>query len=136
MEQGPLSLHVWPHQAAPDLDSAGELALLLQESHVGADRSPCGAVHRFPESESASAFWANLAGGVDMVTENARRWPVGLHGTPARFGKLLDYISFDATFFAVHGKQASVRAPAMPAARYPIRLQWSWHATPYQHVHA
>ena len=45
-----------------------------------------------------------------MVTENGRRWPVGLHGTPARFGKLLEYVNFDATFFAVHGKQASVRA--------------------------
>lgn len=48
-----------------------------------------------------------------MVTENSRRWPVGLHGTPARFGKLLEYVNFDATFFAVHGKQASVRALAL-----------------------
>ena len=64
-----------------------------------------------------------------MVTEDARRWPVGLHGTPARFGKLLDYVSFDATFFAVHGKQASVRAPA-PARRARCPFQWQcvcWH---------
>ena len=46
--------------------------------------------------------------GTDMVTENDRRWPVGLHGTPGRFGKLVEYHLFDAPFFAVHGKQAAV----------------------------
>ena len=57
-----------------------------------------------------------------MVTEDSRRWPVGLHGTPARFGKLLEYANFDATFFAVHGKQASARAPrfARKSAAWPI----------------
>ena len=44
-----------------------------------------------------------------MITENDRRWPVGLHGTPARFGKLVEYHLFDAPFFSVHGKQAQVR---------------------------
>ena len=48
-----------------------------------------------------------------MVTANSRRWPVGLHGTPARFGKLLEYFNFDATFFAVHGKQASRMDPQL-----------------------
>ena len=48
-----------------------------------------------------------------MVTENDRRWPVGLHGTPKRFGKLLDYESFDQAFFSVHGKQAQVRCGIM-----------------------
>ena len=43
-----------------------------------------------------------------MVTKDNRRWPAGLHDTPARFGKLLDISSFDATFFSVHGKQAQV----------------------------
>ena len=88
-------------------------------------------MRRFPESESPSAFWANLAGGIDMVTENGRRWPVGLHGTPARFGKLLEYVNFDATFFAVHGKQASVRGPSLylgqrsRAARLPyVHANW------------
>ena len=44
-----------------------------------------------------------------MVTESDKRWPVGLHGTPKRFGKLLDYETFDQAFFSVHGKQAQVR---------------------------
>ena len=33
-------------------------------------------------------------------------------GIPKRFGKLLDYASFDAAFFKVHGRQAQVRAPS------------------------
>ena len=65
-----------------------------------------------------------------MVTENARRWPVGLHGTPARFGKLLDYVNFDATFFAVHGKQASVRAPLLSGVHCPVRVLWVLSALP------
>ena len=64
---------------------------------------------RFPESGNSSQFWSNLINGKDMVTKDNRRWPAGLHDTPARFGKLLDISSFDATFFSVHGKQAQVR---------------------------
>ena len=63
---------------------------------------------RFPESGNSSQFWANMVNGKDMVTKDNRRWPAGLHDTPARFGKLLDISSFDATFFSVHGKQAQV----------------------------
>ena len=63
---------------------------------------------RFPESSSASQFWENLATQRDMVTSDDRRWPVGLHGTPPKSGKILDYDRFDAPFFAVHGKQAQV----------------------------
>ena len=63
---------------------------------------------RLPESSRASAFWQNLAKHRDMVTSNDLRWPVGLHGTPPRSGKVLDYEKFDAPFFSVHGKQAQV----------------------------
>ena len=63
---------------------------------------------RFPESANASEFWGNLRDGTDMVTSNDTRWPVGLHGTPPRFGKVPDYDRFDASFFQVHGKQAQV----------------------------
>jgi fatty acid synthase len=63
---------------------------------------------RFPESANASEFWDNLAQGKDMVTSNDKRWPVGLHGTPPRSGKVPDFERFDASFFSVHGKQAQV----------------------------
>ena len=72
-----------------------------------------GLACRFPESAGAAAFWRNLAGGVDMLTADARRWPPGALGTPARFGKVPDASRFDAGFFAVHGKQAQARAPAV-----------------------
>ena len=64
---------------------------------------------RFPESANAAEFWENLREGRDMVTSNDSRWPVGLHETPPRFGKVPDYERFDASFFSVHGKQAQVR---------------------------
>jgi fatty acid synthase len=32
---------------------------------------------RFPESENIQKFWDNLEAGVDMVTEDERRWPIG-----------------------------------------------------------
>lgn len=65
---------------------------------------------RFPDSESSAHFWANLRDGRDMVTLDGRRWPAGLHNTPPRFGKLIEFDRFDASFFSVHGKQAQVRS--------------------------
>ena len=67
---------------------------------------------RFPDSESSSHFWSNLLAGRNMCTQDERRWPVGLYGTPERFGKLVEYNRFDASFFSVHGKQAQV-SPAL-----------------------
>ena len=67
-----------------------------------------GIACRFPESDSAAEWWENLAGGVDMMTADDRRWPCGIYGTPKRMAKLKDYSSFDNAFFAVHGKQAEV----------------------------
>lgn len=32
---------------------------------------------KLPESENMQEFWANLIGGVDMVTEDDRRWKAG-----------------------------------------------------------
>lgn len=32
---------------------------------------------KLPESENVQEFWANLIGGVDMVTEDDRRWKAG-----------------------------------------------------------
>ena len=78
---------------------------------------------RFPESGNASEFWSNLVAGRDMVTSDDRRWPVGLHGTPPRSGKVPDYEKFDASFFAVHGKQAQVRgAGNISTARLDMTL--------------
>ncbi|XP_057332495.1 fatty acid synthase [Microplitis mediator] len=68
---------------------------------------------RLPESENIEEFKRNLFDGIDLVTDDERRWPRGLHGLPARSGKLKDLASFDATFFGVHAKQATVMDPQL-----------------------
>ncbi|KAM6175935.1 fatty acid synthase [Erethizon dorsatum] len=66
---------------------------------------------KLPESENLHEFWANLIGGVDMVTDDDRRWKAGLYGLPRRCGKLKDLTKFDASFFGVHPKQAHTMDP-------------------------
>lgn len=68
---------------------------------------------RFPESNSVEEFKQQLFDGVDLVTDDERRWPAGLHGLPTRTGKLKDIQNFDATFFGVHAKQATVMDPQL-----------------------
>ncbi|XP_034937434.1 fatty acid synthase [Chelonus insularis] len=68
---------------------------------------------RLPECENIEEFKRHLFDGIDMVTDDERRWPSGLHGLPARSGKLKDLSTFDATFFGVHSKQANVMDPQL-----------------------
>lgn len=68
---------------------------------------------RLPESSNIEEFKKNLFDGIDMVNDDERRWPSGLHGLPTRSGKIKDVKSFDATFFGVHAKQADVMDPQL-----------------------
>ncbi|XP_054986055.1 fatty acid synthase [Sorex araneus] len=68
---------------------------------------------KLPESDNIQEFWDNLVGGVDMVTEDDRRWKAGLYGLPRRSGKLKDLSRFDASFFGVHAKQAHTMDPQL-----------------------
>ncbi|KZC13477.1 PREDICTED: fatty acid synthase [Dufourea novaeangliae] len=68
---------------------------------------------RFPESDSVEELKKNLFEGVDMVTDDERRWPAGLYGLPTRTGKLKTLNQFDPTFFGVHGKQAHLMDPQL-----------------------
>uniref|UniRef100_A0A673C4U0 Fatty acid synthase n=1 Tax=Sphaeramia orbicularis TaxID=375764 RepID=A0A673C4U0_9TELE len=68
---------------------------------------------RLPESDNLEEFWENLINGVDMVTEDDRRWKPGLYGLPKRNGKLKDVSHFDASFFGVHPKQANTMDPQL-----------------------
>uniref|UniRef100_A0A1A8NNF5 Fatty acid synthase n=2 Tax=Nothobranchius TaxID=28779 RepID=A0A1A8NNF5_9TELE len=68
---------------------------------------------RLPESNNLEEFWENLINGVDMVTEDDRRWTPGLYGLPKRSGKLKDISHFDASFFGVHPKQANTMDPQL-----------------------
>ncbi|XP_041321888.1 fatty acid synthase [Pyrgilauda ruficollis] len=72
-----------------------------------------GIAGRLPESENLQEFWENLLNGVDMVTEDDRRWKPGIYGLPKRNGKLKDLSKFDASFFGVHPKQANTMDPQL-----------------------
>lgn len=68
---------------------------------------------RLPESSSIEEFKQQLFEGVDLVTDDPRRWPSGLYGLPTRTGKIKDLTKFDASFFGVHAKQAHVMDPQL-----------------------
>ncbi|XP_076656382.1 fatty acid synthase-like [Halictus rubicundus] len=68
---------------------------------------------RFPESDNVDELKKNLFEGVDMITDDERRWPAGIYGLPKRTGKLKDIQHFDATFFGVHAKQAHLMDPQL-----------------------
>ncbi|XP_071547019.1 fatty acid synthase-like [Panulirus ornatus] len=68
---------------------------------------------RFPESNSVEEFAQNLFTGVDMVTDDARRWTPGAHGLPRRSGKLPDLAHFDSAFFSVSPRQAHSMDPQL-----------------------
>ncbi|KAF4797413.1 Fatty acid synthase [Turdus rufiventris] len=72
-----------------------------------------GIAGRLPESDNLQEFWENLLNGVDMVTEDDRRWKPGIYGLPRRNGKLKDLSKFDASFFGVHPKQANTMDPQL-----------------------
>lgn len=68
---------------------------------------------RLPESSNIEEFKEQLFAGVDLITDDERRWPSGMYGLPTRTGKLKDLTHFDATFFGVHAKQAHVMDPQL-----------------------
>ncbi|XP_033150589.1 fatty acid synthase [Drosophila busckii] len=70
---------------------------------------------RLPESSNIEEFKKNLFEGVDMVTDDPRRWERGLYGLPDRMGKIkqADLENFDQQFFGVHQKQAECMDPLL-----------------------
>ncbi|KAJ3657154.1 hypothetical protein Zmor_016179 [Zophobas morio] len=68
---------------------------------------------RLPESSNLEEFKQQLFDGVDLVTDDERRWPSGLYNLPTRTGKMKDISHFDATFFGVHPKQAHTMDPQL-----------------------
>lgn len=70
---------------------------------------------RLPESSTIREFRDNLYNGIDMVNDDARRWPQGLYDLPSRTGKIkdADLEQFDLQFFSVHQKQAECMDPQM-----------------------
>ncbi|XP_039302621.1 fatty acid synthase [Solenopsis invicta] len=90
-----------------------ESAIENEVPYSESDIAITGISGRLPESSTIEEFKENLMKGIDMVTDDERRWPTGLYGLPARFAKIKDLSSFDATFFGVHPKQANVMDPQL-----------------------
>ena len=89
------------------LTAGNELAPFSYEVFIS------GASCRLSESDNLEEFWHNLIEGRDMVTEDDRRWPPGLHNLPRRNGKLKDISKFDAEFFRINPTQAHAMDPQL-----------------------
>ncbi|XP_029644700.1 fatty acid synthase isoform X1 [Octopus sinensis] len=72
-----------------------------------------GVSGRLPESSNIAEFRENLINGIDMITEDDRRWKPGLYDLPRRSGKLKELDKFDAAFFGIPPKQADAMEPQL-----------------------
>ena len=70
----------------------------MDETH-GNDVVISGLSGRFPLSDDLDEFAKNLYGGIDMVTEDDSRYPIGYWDLPSRIAKVKSYDQFDANFF-------------------------------------
>jgi fatty acid synthase, animal type len=66
---------------------------------------------RFPSSSNVTEFWKNLCDGVDLVTENSSRYPLGYSDLPGRQAQIPNIEKFDALFFGISSAQASCLDP-------------------------
>ncbi|CAG2113251.1 unnamed protein product [Medioppia subpectinata] len=76
---------------------------------------------RFPLSDTTDEFAKNLFSGVDMVTEDDSRWPIGLYDMSGRMGKLDCYKDFDSPFFGLNDQ---IIAASDPQARMLLEVAY------------
>ncbi|CAG2110763.1 unnamed protein product [Medioppia subpectinata] len=76
---------------------------------------------RFPLSVNTDEFAKNLFSGVDMVTEDDSRWPIGLYDMSGRMGKLDCYKDFDSPFFGLNDQ---IIAESDPQARLLLEVAY------------
>lgn len=70
-----------------------------------------GVACRLPESANMDEFRDHLIKNEDMVTDDSRRYPAGIHGIPKRCGKIKETTKFDGLFFKVSPKEANAMDP-------------------------
>ncbi|CAG2112495.1 unnamed protein product, partial [Medioppia subpectinata] len=73
----------------------------LNGNSNGNDICVSGMSGRFPLSDTTDEFAKNLFSGVDMVTDDDSRWPLGMFDMSNRMGKIQNYQSFDNGFFGL-----------------------------------
>ncbi|MEU6751860.1 SDR family NAD(P)-dependent oxidoreductase [Spirillospora sp. NPDC046719] len=93
---------------AADLGIAGDRAAASTAARP-ADIAIVGVGCVFPGARDADAYWANIVGGVDSVTEvPAERWDPAIHydpsepgKTPSKWGGFLPDVPFDALAYGI-----------------------------------
>nr|XP_023013626.1 fatty acid synthase-like [Leptinotarsa decemlineata] len=70
-----------------------------------------GIAGRFPECENVDQFKEALLNGVDLVTDNDKRYPAGMYGTPRRSGVIPQIDKLDNAYFGIHATQANYTDP-------------------------
>ncbi|HWM03490.1 MAG TPA: type I polyketide synthase, partial [Actinophytocola sp.] len=101
----------------------------VDEPDPNGDVAIIGIAGRYPKAPDLDAFWRNLAGGRDCVTEvPAARWDHRAHaaegGAYCGSGAFLDGVDeFDPLFFSISPREAELMDP-----QERLFLQASWHA--------
>nr|XP_023016718.1 fatty acid synthase-like [Leptinotarsa decemlineata] len=70
-----------------------------------------GIAGRFPECENVDQFKEALLNGVDLVTDNDKRYPAGIYGVSRRSGVIPEINKFDNTYFEIHATLAQYSDP-------------------------
>lgn len=66
---------------------------------------------QYPLSNDIEHFKENLFAGVDMVTADEVRWPIGFQRLPSRNGKVYGMDKFDTDFFGISDEDAELMDP-------------------------
>ncbi|XP_057669272.1 fatty acid synthase-like [Diorhabda carinulata] len=82
-----------------------------------------GFAGRYPECDNAEEFKEALLAGVNLITDDDRRFPVGTPNIPIPSGKLRNLDKFDAEFFGLSFKQYNYMDP-----RHRIILETTFEA--------
>ncbi|CAH1132765.1 unnamed protein product [Ceutorhynchus assimilis] len=82
-----------------------------------------GIAGRYPECDTFEEFKKALFDGVDLITEDSRRFEPGTYDVPVRAGKINNIEYFDAQYFGIHPRQARVIDP-----RHRIMFETAYEA--------
>lgn len=86
---------------------------------------------KLPESDNLQEFWANLIGGVDMVTDDDRRWKAGewvALALPSRTGRPSPVLALDAASWLPRADQLQPEPQSQRQSHWSSRRGWGLRA--------
>lgn len=86
---------------------------------------------KLPESDNMQEFWANLIGGVDMVTDDDRRWKAGewvALALPSRTGRPSPVLALDAASWLPRADQLQPEPQSQRQSHWSSRRGWGLRA--------